>query len=361
MPHSEASRATLWMLSGAASFAVMAALTHALGPHCDWRAIALARALFMFSAAALLARHARVPLVFARPRTLWLRSLCGSFSLVCNFYAMTKLPASTAILLSQSHPIWIVLFSPFVIRRPPALAELAGVACALLGVILIQPPQGGDAWPTLVALASSASTAIAMFGLARLRHIDSRAIVAHFALVAAVVATGSLFIPPPARISNAFNAPDAALLLAVGVSGTLGQVCLTRAYSIGRPGTVAIAGLAQVGFALAIDVLLGSQILTPRALLGFSLVLAPSLLLTLHANARARRAAAQQSLASPPAPAAASQPADRENLLLEGGITLGDHDAPPEPPHRPPGSPPDAPPSSPPDTRSENPAHRNTG
>jgi len=46
------------------------ALTHALGPRCDWLTIALVRAVFMFVASATLARAAGARLVVWRPRTL---------------------------------------------------------------------------------------------------------------------------------------------------------------------------------------------------------------------------------------------------------------------------------------------------
>src|SRR5690349_9052119 len=82
-------RPAAWMIASAFLFALMAALTHALGSRCDWLAIASVRGLFMFVSAVVVARAAGVELVVWRPGTLWVRSLTGSFSLVCNFYAMT--------------------------------------------------------------------------------------------------------------------------------------------------------------------------------------------------------------------------------------------------------------------------------
>ena len=92
------------MLGGAFCFAAMGATTHALGPRCDWLVVALVRALIMFASTALMARAAGVRLVVFRPPTLWMRSLAGSFSLVGNFFALTRLPVADAITLSNTYP-----------------------------------------------------------------------------------------------------------------------------------------------------------------------------------------------------------------------------------------------------------------
>src|SRR5262245_20684526 len=134
-------RPALWMLQGAIAFAAMGAITSLLGTRCDWLLIALIRVAFMFVTSVSLARALKVRLVFVRPGTLWLRSLAGSFSLVCNFFAMTRLPLGNVLTLTNSYPLWIVLLSALVLRQPPTAAETLGVASGLVGVVLIQRPQ----------------------------------------------------------------------------------------------------------------------------------------------------------------------------------------------------------------------------
>ncbi|HEU5116310.1 MAG TPA: EamA family transporter, partial [Isosphaeraceae bacterium] len=172
--------ASLWMLAGALSFATMGASAHALGGRCDWLVVAVVRSAVMFSVMASWARLSGVRLVVWKPRTLWQRSLAGSISLVCNFYALAKLPVSEALTISNTFTVWIVHLTALQLRRIPAAAELIGVICGLVGVLLIERPElGGDRLAVWVALASSFSTALALLGLHRLRTIDTRAVVAH--------------------------------------------------------------------------------------------------------------------------------------------------------------------------------------
>jgi drug/metabolite transporter (DMT)-like permease len=281
------------MISSAFVFAAMGALTHALGSRCDWLTVALVRSAFMFVAAVAVARAAGAKLVLWRPRTLWLRSLVGSFSLVCNFYALTRLPVGDVLTITNTYPLWILALSWLALRERPRPVELAGVACGLAGVALIQRPHlRGDNLAAAVALASSFSTAVAMIGLHRLRGVDARAVVAHFAgvasLVAAVwlVARDGLGPQAPASVAgggtvtaSAFPAAGPVtllLLLGVGVTGTVGQIFLTKAYAAGAPARVAVLGLTQVVFGMGFDVALWHRSLPPASLAGTVLVLAPT-------------------------------------------------------------------------------------
>lgn len=302
---------SLWMLLGSLCFAAMAALTHALGPRCDWLVVGLVRAVFMFTTTAALARLAGVRLVLWKPRTLWVRSLAGSFSLVCNFYAMTHLPVANALTLSNTYPLWIIALAGLVWNQWPTLGEWLGVCCGLAGVVLIQQPHfNADRTATLVALLSAASTAVALLGLHRLGQVDSRAVVAHFAGVASVVAAAGLALRPDAFNPRMLEPLSLALLLGVAVSGTVGQHCLTRAYTRGKPTRLAVVGLSQIVFALGFDLWLWHRALRPTAALGFVLVAVPSALLGGVAARKFTRpaAAAAQNRAATARPAVPASP-----------------------------------------------------
>jgi drug/metabolite transporter (DMT)-like permease len=277
--------ASLWMLVGAVLFATMGAGAHALGTRCDWLLVALARSSVMFLVMAGWARVSGVRLVVWRPATLWQRSLAGSVSLVCNFYVLAKLPVSEALTISNTFPLWIVVLTALQIRHLPPVAEVLGVVCGLAGVLLIERPDlGGDRLAVGLALAGSFWTALALLGLHRLREIDTRAVVAHFAGVSSLVALVGLLMRPSVLGAELFEPATLALLGVVVVTGTAGQYCLTRAYTGGSPARMAVVGLSQVVFALGFDMVIWGRSLTPLMLVGFVLVLGPSAWL----NARTR-------------------------------------------------------------------------
>ncbi len=280
-------RASLFILGASLSLATMAALAHWVGPRCDWLVVAQVRVLMMLATSAALATAAGSPLLIFRPPTLWLRSLAGSCSLVCNFYALTRLPVADAVTLMNVHPLWIVLISVVILRRWPGRGELVGVACGLAGVVLLERPHlSGDRLAALVALLSSVSTAVAMIGLHRLRHLDPRSVVAHFAGVASLISLAWLALRGDLRSPGLADPTTWLLLVGIGATGTIGQILLTRAYAAGAPARVAVVGLSQVVFAMGFDVALFGRALEPASLAGFALVLAPTTWLSVR-SARA--------------------------------------------------------------------------
>jgi drug/metabolite transporter (DMT)-like permease len=266
------------MLCGSVAFTLMGTMTHALGASCDWQVIALARSALPLICMIALALVGGGRLVFLRPRTLWIRSIAGSVSMVCTFFALTRLPVSDVFTLTNMFPLWVALFSWPLLKERPSWQVWLSIACGLVGVALVQQPHlAAGNFAALVALGSSVFIAIAMIGLHRLHGIDTRAIVAHFSGVSFVFCLAAFFLferraPLPLHVGG----EALALLLGVGVTATVGQLFLTKAFAAGPPAKVSVVGLSQVVFALALDVLLFGYQANPTALVGMALVLAPT-------------------------------------------------------------------------------------
>lgn len=268
----------VWMLLGSLSFALMVSCTRVLGFYCDWQLIALVRSVLAFLFTAGLCLAARKQLVLWQPGTLWVRSIAGSISMVCSFFAYTRLPVADVLALTNMFPIWVALLSwPLLGELPPGHVWLS-VACGLAGVLLIQRPHFADGnFAVYVALAASFASAIAMIGLHRLRTVDARAIVAHFSGVAVVFCAVSFFLferPFSPRLTP--DGPSILLLLAVGIFGTVGQLFLTRAFAEGQPAKISVVSLSQIVFALIVDAAWFDRSFTPTTLAGIVLVVAPT-------------------------------------------------------------------------------------
>jgi drug/metabolite transporter (DMT)-like permease len=268
------------MLCGCFAFAWMVEFAHLLGRlGCDWRIVALARSLLAFLFALGLARLAGARLVLWRPRILWLRSGAGCLSLLCTFFALNRLPASEVVTLTNTLPIWVALLSWPLLRERPALPVWLAAGCGVLGIVLIQQPHYDATLATRIAvplaLFAACTSAVAMLGLHRLRGLDVLAILVHFSGVATVVVLVVCLVDPP-PLEQVLDARAALLLLAVGATATLGQLCLTRAFTSGAPARVSVVGLAQVIFALGLDLLFDPRTPSVATLAGIALVMAPT-------------------------------------------------------------------------------------
>ncbi len=274
----EPSRPYLWMLQASVLFSVMATLTHALGPSCDWQLIAVVRSFVALVLTALVALAVGERVLVWRPFTLWVRSFAGSISMVCTFYALTRLPAPDVLTLTNIFPLWVALLSWPLLGEPPPGHVWLSVVSGVAGVVLIQRPHLAEGnFAVLLAFAASFFTAVAMLGLHRLRDVEPRAIVVHFSAVALCFCVASWFVfERPVRPAAAPWGRIALLLAGVGITATIGQVLLTRAFAAGSPARVSVVGLTQIVFALVLDVMLFGRRLEPTGLLGMGLVIGPT-------------------------------------------------------------------------------------
>jgi drug/metabolite transporter (DMT)-like permease len=266
------------MLLGSLAFALMSMMAHELGRSCDWQVIALTRAGLAFGFAALLALAAGARVLVWGPATLWIRSLAGSVSLVCTFYALTRLPVSDVLTLTNMFPIWVGLLSwPLLGERPSAKVWIAAVS-GVVGVALIQQPHFSEGnFASILALAASFSTAVAMIGLHRLHQVDFRSVVVHFSGVSALFCAGAVVVldRPIAREAG-LTTETVIMLLGVGIAATVGQLSLTKAFALGAPAKVSVVALTQIVFVMLFELVVSQRSFNPTTLLGMSLVVAPT-------------------------------------------------------------------------------------
>jgi len=287
----------VWMLCGATSFAAMGAFAHALGDEVDWRIVAAVRSALAvaFSVGAVWYAGAKLPIWGTR--SLWLRSLAGSGSMLCNFYALTHLPVSSSLTLTNTFPIWIAILSWPMLGAPPRRDAWIAIAVGLAGVLMLQlsmqqsdpePQARTELLATLAALGGGFFTALAMIGLHRLKEVAPETVVAHFSGVALVVcgaaaAIGHLEPTTPSVVEPRLLA----LFLGLGVSGTIGQFLLTKAFGGGPPAKVSVVALSQVGMGVLLDLVIWHKQFKLLALVGMLLVVAPTAWLIVRRDVRA--------------------------------------------------------------------------
>jgi drug/metabolite transporter (DMT)-like permease len=302
----------LWMLCGSFCFSVMVICAKRGYEVCDWQTVAFFRAFLVFLFAAMLALGAGAPLVLFRPRVLWLRSLAGSASMLCTFYAFNELRSEEVVTLTNMFPIWVVLLSWSVAQESPAGPVWLSIGSGVAGVALIQQPHFvAGHFAALSAVAASVFTAFAMMGLNRLRGLDTRAIVVHFSAVASMTCLAAYFIFPHKTASPLpLDGGVLLLLLAVGVTATVGQICLTKAFaSSNAPARVSVVGLTQIVFVMVMDRLIDPHGLEWYSMAGTLLIVAPTAWLLLRTKPGAPTVAAAELVPvtnSSPRPSAAA-------------------------------------------------------
>jgi drug/metabolite transporter (DMT)-like permease len=240
---------SLWMLVAALGFAMMGALVK-IGA----AKFSPAELVFYRSAFGLLAIYAfilakKLPLktpVLAKQMS---RALVGFISLVLFFYAIAHLNLATAITLNYTSPLFLALFMPFMLHEKPKRILYLAVAIGFIGVILLLKPtlHNNDALAGALGLASGAGAAIAYINVKQLGNLNEPdwRTVYYFTLVS-TIASGAWLL---SQQFTALILQDLPLLVGLGVSATIAQLAMTRAYRTGN--TLTVASLAYVTVVLA--------------------------------------------------------------------------------------------------------------
>jgi S-adenosylmethionine uptake transporter len=249
----------LWMLLGAFFFASMGVCVKYGSAHFNSAELVFYRGVVGLVFMAVIAKQQKVPL-----RTQYLgmhawRSMVGVASLSAWFYAISKLPLATAMTLNYMSSVWIAAFivggsivnwnpkngdSPLT-QGPLALAVMAGFA----GVVMVlRPTMAQDQiYAGLIGLMSGFFAAFAYMqvtALGRVGEPEARTVF-YFAIgtiLAGLVGMGFMGM-------SEWHWDHAIWLVPVGVFASLGQLCLTRAYSHGA--TLVVANLQYSGIVFA--------------------------------------------------------------------------------------------------------------
>jgi drug/metabolite transporter (DMT)-like permease len=182
--------------------------------------------------------------------------------------------------LTNTFPIWVAFLSWPLFRIPPSLSVWLAAICGVFGVALIESPhfgtESGSSLAIGLSVAAAATSAVAMLGLHRIQGVAPWTIVAHYSGVATIVVACSWLVGPSPDLANVGKPTTLFLLLGVGVAATLGQLCVTRAFTSGPPGRLAVVGLTQIIFALGLDLFFDPRTIGSTMLLGIAFVLLPT-------------------------------------------------------------------------------------
>ncbi|HZE97181.1 MAG TPA: DMT family transporter [Planctomycetota bacterium] len=267
------------MLCSALCFSSMGAMSRLLAVDSDWRFLALVRAALMLVFAGGIAAATKTRFSIRATPMLWMRSIVGSLSMICTYYALTHdLPFAEATTLVKSYPIWVAILSWVVLRERPSIKVWIAILTGAAGVVLICRPHFDHAGLTVaVGILAAMCTAVVLLGLNRLSDVQPREIVLHFALISTLTMGAIYLLTAPKTPIGAFGTGRGiAMLLGMGLVGTLGQIALTKAFAIGDPPKVSVVGLSELVFGVVYDRILWDRRFGGVTLLGIALVAAPT-------------------------------------------------------------------------------------
>ena len=218
---------------------------------------------------------------------LFRRSALGFLAMFMFFFAIERLPLSTAVVLNQSSPVFTVIFSAILLKEHRAGHVLPLVLVAFVGVgVLIGPDIANTGMEASIGLASAVLAALAYVTVKQLSEtVSSAVIVFYFSLwstvfsvvvIAVMLLTGWGNLNVPEIVVRIWDLKALAILLSIAVFGVMGQLLMTSSYARARASLVSPFGFFNPLFSYVIGVSLFDESITLHRILGGILVVAAS-------------------------------------------------------------------------------------
>ncbi|OGB20445.1 MAG: hypothetical protein A3I66_18470 [Burkholderiales bacterium RIFCSPLOWO2_02_FULL_57_36] len=231
------------------------------------------------------------------------RGTIGVSALWLWFFSFGKLPLATAMTLNYMAPIWIaaILFAVGWWRGRSRFewSLAAAIALSFIGVtLLLRPSVHAEQW--LGGIFALISGVVSAFAYLQVRHLGQLGepeyrIVFYFALTGMIAGLlGTLFTYAVGGKSavtwHAHSGTGIALLFGIGISATLAQIAMTRAYRLGNVLITANLQYTGIVFSSILGILIWGDVLHWSGWLGIGVILVSGIAAAFY-NARAARSA----------------------------------------------------------------------
>lgn len=270
------------MLVAALGFAIMGALVKAAASKFSSAELVFYRSFFGLIAIYMVIVQQRLPLKTPHLNKHLTRSLIGFLSLVLFFYAIAHLPLATAITLNYTSPLFLAILSPLMLHEKPKKILYLTITLGFIGVLLVLQPSVNhqSILAGMIGLGSGLGAAMAyayVKQLANLNEPDWRTVF-YFTLVSTLGAGIWMMV----HHFTALTQPDLLLLIGLGLSATIAQLALTRAYRTGKTLTVASLAYMTVVIASLLGVFFWQEKLSLPEWLGIGLIMMAGIISVRH-------------------------------------------------------------------------------
>ena len=220
----------LWMLGSTVFFTAMTAMIRYVSGSIDPLEIVFFRNLFgLVVLLPWLMRHGKVSLNTRRLPLYSLRAVVGLIAMICWFTAISQMNLGDAVALSFTAPMFATVGAVFLLSEIVRVRRWVAVLAGFTGAMVILRPGFAEIPPAAYFVLLSSM----MMGLS----VCLVKLLAKTEQVMAIVFTMVLMLTPVSLIPALFvwQTPDLiqfAWLTAIGACGTLGHICITRAFSM---------------------------------------------------------------------------------------------------------------------------------
>ncbi len=185
-----------------------------------------------------------------RPLLLLFRGIMGFLALLSYFYIIAYMPLGEVVTYNKTSPIFVAIFAYIFLGERLNGLSIFAIILGFIGILLIAKPFGGEFnMYDILGIFSGIGAALAYTSIRELRsYYDTRAIVMSFMAVGSVAPLILMLVTPyvnaPKELEFMFSEfimptkIEWLYLMLMGLSATLSQYLMTKAYEYTKAGVV---------------------------------------------------------------------------------------------------------------------------
>ncbi len=228
---------------------------------------------------------------------IWLllfRGLMGFAALLAFFYNIAHISLAEAMTYSRTSPIFTAFFAFVFLKEKLYRLGWLGIFIGFVGIVFITRPEGiydVDKYD-LLGLFSGIGAALAYTAVRELReYYDARVIVLSFMVIGTIGPVILLFVGSfyaPSNLDYLFakfimpKTGDMIFILLLGISGSLAQVYMTKAYAVTKAGIVGAISYSNIIFSIIVGIFLGDSFPDFFTTFGIILIIVAGILVTIQ-------------------------------------------------------------------------------
>ncbi len=214
---------------------------------------------------------------------LFLRSLTGTIGIICNFYALGKIPLADASILNKMSPFFVIIFSILILKEKLTFLQGIAVFTAFIGTLFVIKPsfQNIDLFPSMIALLGGmgAGFAYTMVRILGNRGENGSLIVFFFSAFSCLVTLPSLIFD-----FHPMEWWQVLMLLGAGLGATGGQFGITAAYCHAPAREISIYDYSQIIFVTLLGFLFLGEVPDIYSFIGYIMICSMAVLMFLYNN-----------------------------------------------------------------------------
>ncbi|MDC0526985.1 DMT family transporter [Euryarchaeota archaeon] len=268
--------AIAWMVLAGLCFSATGVFVKLSGGHVIVWTVIFGRSIVIAVMTYVLSKIQNRSLSFKEPKWLISRCITGFSAMACYFYAIPLIPLTTAVVLQWTSPLFVALFSGYLIKEKVSPFLFGCIGIAFTGtVLIISPSFEAVEINALYALASGILSALAYLSIRELRSTaSSESVVFWFAIFCVIVS-----LPLSARELTTLTSYEVQLLVGVGITAGIGQIGMTRAFHAAKAAYIGAFSYSTVVVSWIYGLFIFDEVLSSWDMLGTLLIVGSGIIL----------------------------------------------------------------------------------